>query len=100
VLRLRAALPETRVLLLGVFPRGEKPDDPQRAKIAQVNAKIKELDDGKHVTYFDFGGRFIEKDGTISKDVMPDALHLSEKGYEIWAAAMEERLPELLGEKK
>ena len=38
--------------------------------------------------YLDIGDKFMEKDGTISKDVMPDYLHLSEKGYELWASLL------------
>jgi lysophospholipase L1-like esterase len=30
---------------------------------------------------------------------MPDYLHLSPKGYEIWAQSIEAKLKELLGEK-
>ena len=47
----------------------------------------------------DFGSRLVEADGSLSKEIMPDALHLSEKGYEIWAQAIEPKLKELLGEK-
>ena len=42
VAKLRAKLPDTKVLLLGVFPRGEKPN-PQREKLSQVNAAIARL---------------------------------------------------------
>ena len=41
----------------------------------------------------------IESNGSISPSIMPDALHLSEAGYKIWANAIEPRLKELLGEK-
>ena len=83
----------TRILLLGVFPRGEKPDDPLRARIKDLNERLSKL---KHVTYLDIGGRFLEPDGTISKEVMPDFLHLSEKGYRVWADAVKEPLEALL----
>src|SRR5688500_3177240 len=84
---------KTRVLLLGVFPRGEKPDDPLRAKIKDLNERLSKL---KHVTYLDIGGLFLEPDGTISKDVMPDFFHLSEKGYRVWADAVKEPLRVLM----
>lgn len=99
VLKLRASLPETRVMLLGIFPRGQMPDA-QREKLAQVNAIIKKLDDGKQVFYFDIGEKFLAKDGTISQEVMPDFLHLSEKGYEIWAGAVEEKLGVMMPKKE
>ncbi len=96
---LRERLPETHVLLLGVFPRGEKPDK-TRAKLQQVNEQISKLDDGSHVTYLDIGKAFLNPDGTISREIMPDFLHLSAKGYRLWAEAMEPTLWRLLDEPK
>jgi lysophospholipase L1-like esterase len=96
---LREKLPETRILLLGVFPRGEKPGS-IRDKLAAVNEKIAKLDDGKMVKYLDIGKSFLQEDGTIARDVMPDFLHLSPKGYRIWADAMEPTLQAMLEEKK
>jgi lysophospholipase L1-like esterase len=89
----------TKILLLGIFPRGQKPN-PLREKIKQVNAIVSKLDDGgKTVKYLDIGDKFVESDGTISKDIMPDYLHLTPKGYQIWADAVKEPIHELLGKK-
>ena len=96
--KLRKATPDTKILLLAVFPRGEKPND-QREKIAAVNKTVSKLDDGEHVFYLDIGANLMNPDGTITKDVMPDFLHLSKKGYEIWAQSIEAKLKGLLGEK-
>lgn len=95
---LQRALPKTKILLLGIFPRGEKPNT-QRTKLAQVNLILQLLDDGKGVFYLDIGSKFTDKDGMISKEIMPDFLHLSKKGYDIWAEAIESKVKELLGEK-
>jgi beta-glucosidase len=99
VQRLRSKLPETKVLLLGVFPRGQKPS-PTRDKLGEVNEKIASLNDGRMVTYLDIGKQFLNDDGTISKEIMPDFLHLSPKGYQIWADAIEPTLWKLLDEEK
>lgn len=99
VAELRKRLPETKILLLGVFPRSEKPDE-ARAKLKKVNEQISKLDDGEKVHYLDIGSSFLEKDDTISKEIMPDYLHLSPEGYERWAAAIEPSLKKLLGEDK
>jgi lysophospholipase L1-like esterase len=96
--QIRTRQPETKILLLGIFPRG-KSFSPQRGKILQVNQALARLDDGKNVFYLDFGSQLIANDGSISKDIMKDALHPTEAGYKIWAAAMEPKLKELLGEK-
>ncbi|MEI6425301.1 MAG: GDSL-type esterase/lipase family protein [Lentisphaerota bacterium] len=85
---LRNVLPDSKVLVLGIFPCHEKPSDPIREKIRTVNEKIKKLADFKNVYFVDMGNVFLEKDGSITKDVMRDMLHLSPKGYEIWADAM------------
>lgn len=95
---LRAKLPETKILLLGIFPRAEKPS-PVREQIQAINSQIAKLDDGKTVKYLDIGPKFLESDGTISKDVMPDFLHLSQKGYMIWADAIEPTLWSMLEDK-
>jgi lysophospholipase L1-like esterase len=95
--QIRARQPETKVLLLGIFPRG-KTFSAQRGKILEVNEALARLDDGKHIFYLDFGSQFIENDGSISSSIMRDALHPNEAGYRIWAEAMEPKLKELLAD--
>jgi alpha-mannosidase len=92
----RQKLPETKILLLSVFPRGANFGDPQRAQIALINSVLPKLDDGKMVKYLDIGGKFLEPDGTLPKSVMPDLLHPNAEGYRIWAEAMEPTLAEML----
>jgi len=94
---LRAKLPQTKILLLGIFPRGERFND-QRGKILQVNQTIQKLDDGHSVFYIDIGHRFLERDGSLSREILPDFLHLSSRGYEIWAAAIEAELARMLAD--
>jgi lysophospholipase L1-like esterase len=96
---LRRRLPKARILLLGVFPRRDKPEAIQE-NLTAVNAKIAGLDDGSHVKFLDIGKAFQNKDGTISPEIMPDQLHLSRKGYRIWADAMEPTLWSMLDEPK
>lgn len=87
--------PDGKILLLGIFPRSPKPTDEIRDKVKKTNELIAKLD-GKNVKYLDIGGKFLEADGTLSKEIMPDFLHLSEKGYGIWAAAIDKDLKEML----
>ncbi|HVU99766.1 MAG TPA: GDSL-type esterase/lipase family protein [Verrucomicrobiae bacterium] len=95
VKQIRSRLPETKLLLFGIFPRG-RTFSTQRGKILQVNEALEKLADNKTIFYMDIGSQLIEMDGSISKEMMRDALHPGEKGYEIWAAAMEPKLKELL----
>ena len=93
---IRTRLPETKILLLGIFPRAEKPDDPRRLKVAEINTHLAKLDDGKAVFFLDLGPKFLRPDGTLSKGVMHDFLHLTTTGYKIWSDGMDEKLKELL----
>jgi lysophospholipase L1-like esterase len=95
VQELRKRLPETKILLLAIFPRGEN-FNPQRGKNAQVNEVIHKLADGKNVYFMDIGHKFLETDGRLPAEIMPDYLHLTAKGYQIWADAIEARLKQLL----
>ena len=97
VKQLREKLPQTKVLLLAIFPRSENPS-PQRGKILQVNQIVWKLADDQNVFWIDFGYKFINRDGTIPHDLMPDYLHLSKRGYEIWAEAIEDKLSAVLGD--
>ncbi|MEX2114298.1 MAG: platelet-activating factor acetylhydrolase IB subunit [Pirellulales bacterium] len=98
VAKLRAQLPQTKVLVLAIFPRGEKPN-PQREKNAKASEIASKLADDKNVFYLDIGPKFLGDDGSLSKDIMPDFLHLTPRGYEIWAEAIEPQVAELMGEK-
>ncbi|MBL8797072.1 MAG: hypothetical protein JNM56_24435, partial [Planctomycetia bacterium] len=67
--------------------KGTIPAAKLNAKIGQINALISKLDDGKTVFYKDIGKEFLDANGGLSGDIMPDYLHLSGKGYDIWGKA-------------
>ncbi|ABW30657.1 GDSL-type esterase/lipase family protein [Acaryochloris marina] len=90
--------PKTKILLLGILPTGKQLNAPKREKIQAINSKIRQLDNGSTIRFLDMGSNFLEPDGSISKDVMPDYLHLSRQGYQIWATSMEKTLSEMLNE--
>lgn len=98
--QIRAKLPHTRIMLLAIFPRGADPSIPAvatvRAKLKQVNDGLAKLDDGKMVRYLDIGAKFLDADGKIPADIMPDALHPNAKGYQIWAEAIQPLLDEMM----
>jgi lysophospholipase L1-like esterase len=95
---LRKKLPNTKVLVLGIFPRDEKPDTNNRNRIKAINAELAKLDDGgRTVKYLDIGDKFLEPDGTLPRDgTMYDALHPGAKGYQVWADAMQPTIEELM----
>lgn len=88
-------LPNAKVLLLGVFPRGKK-NSIQRKKVDEVNRIICKLDDGKKTRYLDIGKVFLNENGEIPGDVMPDLLHPNAKGYDLWYGAMNPLLEEMM----
>jgi len=96
---LRMKLPTTKVLVLAIFPRGADKDDARRKVNEGANEIIKGLADNKMVYYLDIGPKFLAADGTLSKEVMPDLLHLNEKSYRTWAESIEPKVKELMGEK-
>ena len=93
---LHKKLPETKVLLLSIFPRGPDAKDAMRLQNDATNALISKFANGTTVHYLDIGKAFLEPDGTLSRDIMPDVLHPNAKGYEIWTKAIEDKVTELM----
>jgi lysophospholipase L1-like esterase len=93
---LRQKFPNSKILLLAVFPRSHAPGDPARLQVAEINQVIAGLDDGDHVRYLDIGAKFLTADGMLEKDIMPDYLHPTPKGYEIWAQAIQTSVAQML----
>jgi lysophospholipase L1-like esterase len=96
--QLKKKTPQTKVLILAVFPRGKDANDKRRKVNEGANQGMAKLADGKQVHYLDIGDKFLAKDKTLSREIMPDLLHLSPQGYEIWAASIESMVAKLLGE--
>ena len=92
-------LPGTKVLLLGVFPRGAEPADRLRQKVGEINQIIAGLDDGSKTRYLDITKIFLDAKGNLPRDIMPDALHPNAHGYDLWYEAMHPLLDEMLGTK-
>ncbi|HAB18256.1 MAG TPA: platelet-activating factor acetylhydrolase IB subunit [Verrucomicrobiota bacterium] len=96
--KLRSSLPDTKILLLAIFPRSENPSV-QRGKVLQVNQVIQKLADNRSVFWIDFGSKFVTAEALIPRDLMPDYLHLSPAGYQIWADSIEPTLTDIIGGK-
>lgn len=98
--RIRAKSPKTKVLLLGIFPRGANSQDRWRLVNDKVNAIISKYHDGDKVHYLDISSAFLDNKGNLSRKLMPDLLHPNAHGYKVWAKAMEPKLKQLLRESK
>lgn len=93
-------LPETKVLVLAIFPRGHDPKEAKtadyRAKIDAVNKQLAKLDDGKKTRFLDINKVFLQPDGTIAPETMKDYLHPTPAAYKDWADAMQPTLDEMM----
>jgi lysophospholipase L1-like esterase len=76
--------------------RGTIPAAKLNKKVAEINAIIANLDDGKSVFYKDIGKEFLDQSGGLSGEIMPDYLHLSAKGYDIWGNAIKGDIEKLV----
>jgi len=94
VLELQQRFAQTKILLLGIFPRGAA-GDPVRGQIKEINHIISNLDDGDRVHYLEIGDIFLNEAGAIPTEIMVDALHPSARGYELWAKAVHDKLDAL-----
>lgn len=94
--KMEKASPETKILMLAIFPRGATDTDHLRVRNDKVNAMIAKFADNKRVFFLDINKKLLAEDGkTLSREIMPDLLHPNEKGYEIWAEAVKDKLEEL-----
>jgi beta-glucosidase len=95
---LRKGLPGTKILLLGVFPRSPSADDPLRRLNDAINDRLRAYADNRHIFFLDLSRQFLDDRGRLSQDLMPDYLHPSERGYQVWADGMEDEIRKLLDE--
>jgi len=84
------------VLLLGLLPVGEEAGTETRQKVADANRLLAGLDEMDGVSFHDIGSAFLQEDGSISPEIMPDFLHPSEKGYAIFAEQLNALLKPML----
>ena len=109
VAMIREKLPQTKVLVLAIFPRGAKKDaagkiteaaiadaTKRMAVIDAVNADLAQLEDGKMVRFLNINDVFVGQDGKIPFALMPDQLHPNAAGYQLWADAMKAKLGEMM----
>ena len=94
---IHAKHPESKIVLMPIFPRNAKPDDRHRVANDKINALIKDCADGKDVRWLDFNDKFLEPDGTLTTKVMNDLLHPNENGYRIWWENMGPVVKEIVG---
>jgi lysophospholipase L1-like esterase len=86
--RVRGKFPKAKIVLMAIFPREEKPDHPRRKLIGETNALLAKFPQAPDFAFVDIGPEILTPEGVLTKDMMPDFCHPSEKGYQIWAGAL------------
>lgn len=81
--------PQAITLLMPILPCGERKDDPRRLRVERINALVKPFADGGRVVWFDIGAQFLDQDGNVRRDLMPDFQHPLGKGYGVWRDALQ-----------
>lgn len=95
---LRERLPETEVLLLAIFPREASPDGELRQLNNEINKRIAQFAEGERVHFLNINDTFLDEQGILSEEIMPDLLHPNEYGYQLWAEAMQPTIEKLIEE--
>ncbi len=96
VSELQERLPDTKILLLAIFPRGETAADEMRTNNRGINQRIRSLADGSDVFYANVNRVFMDERGRLHTDIMPDLLHPNAEGYERLADALEPMVQSLM----
>ena len=81
---IRAKLKDTKIVVLGLLPRNHtKAGKNYGKKIARINRQLTARFAATKITFKDIGAILINKKGRVSNAIMPDGLHLNDKGYEL-----------------
>ncbi len=91
--QIRAKCPRARIVVMAVFPRGQSASDPRRAVLADVNERLAQVARQQHATFLDFKERWLQPDGSLSKEMMNDFVHPTAAGYRLWAEMLKPYLP-------
>lgn len=82
---LKQKTPQSKILLLAIFPRSAQPNDIQRLNNEATNQLLKNLAKQEEILFTNINHEFLDDNQVLSSEIMPDLLHPNEQGYEIWA---------------
>src|SRR5262249_28827658 len=88
--------PGSQVLLIGLFPIGAGFDDSLSQAAYAVNAQLPRLADGHRVRFLDIYQKFLNGNDTVDRSLLPDGVHPSALGYQVWANALAAPMKEML----
>jgi lysophospholipase L1-like esterase len=94
---MRKKAPRATIIVMGILPRNDGRRPAAVTAIARINEKIARLADGKAIRYLNINDKLADSDGKLLEGMTVDGLHLSLRGYQVWADALKPLLTELLG---
>lgn len=87
-----AKSPDSKIILMGIFPRGAESSDPKRTFVKELNLQLAKIAEEKKFTFIDLSAKFLQPDGKLPVTLMSDGVHPTEEGYAIWADALEKAM--------
>ena len=81
---LRKELPEVRILLQSVLPRGHEFAD----QIRDINRHLWQFAPTVHAGWLDLWPAMALEDGELNPSLTEDRLHLNAEGYKVWASEL------------
>jgi lysophospholipase L1-like esterase len=87
--------PRAVVILMGITPRND--NIAVMSTINKINENLGKFADGQKVRYLNINDKLADENGVLRAGMSPDRLHLSVKGYQVWADALKALFTELLG---
>src|SRR5262245_44267914 len=93
----REKAPGAKIVLTAIFPRND--NMAVLPEIRQINDALAKLADGQTIFYLNVNDKLADADGKLYKGMTIDKLHLSVKGYQVWADGLQPILSKLLGQR-
>jgi len=87
--------PKAVIILMAITPRSDNLN--AAVIINKINNNLTKLADGKAIRYLNINDGLADQSGKWKEGMSPDGLHLSVKGYQVWADALKPVLKEILG---
>lgn len=95
---MRQKAPQARIVLMGILPRNDGRNGATIVPtINRINDRISRFAEGQRIRYLNINNRLADPQGKLLPGMTVDGLHLSVKGYQIWADALKPILTEWLG---
>src|SRR5690606_7540382 len=92
---IRKRAPEALIVLMSPFPRHDHAE--ANAAIEEINRRLASLADAERIEFLDINDGLTDRDGRLRDDVSRDGLHLTARGYDVWASALKPLLAARLG---